>query len=386
MSERNEKDELNNEHLENDKIESDLEHQSEATADAVIEEQNRGQDDLLPKDSTNDLTQQPAPAKNSAAVIIPWVVAAIAIVALVFVLLNPAGGEMNKTVGKMDGATFKKSDMYTEITKGMQEGQEAGMLDGLMTIKLIELEADKAGATASEDEIKVELDKLKKNFGSDEEFSAALQQYGMTVDALKDQFGNQIKMRKIFEKQDPATEDELKAFYESDRENFATTPKQVQASHILLATPEEAEAVLAQLKAGSDFAALAKEKSQDPGSKDAGGVLPLFGRGEMNEGFETAAFALKKGEMSEVVSAESGFHIIKVTDIVEPVVPAYDEIKADVKLAYYDKKLAEESDAWMEKVKKERNYKNLLMEEAEAEATATASPPASPESSTQAAE
>ncbi|WP_373230462.1 peptidylprolyl isomerase [Cohnella sp.] len=382
MSERNEQDnQLDIEQLENEEQEEELIENEQIENELEYREQPELQEqrELLGNESANKNAEKPAaPAQSGSSLIVPWVIAIIAIAALFFVLIrNPSGGGLNETVGKMDGATFKTADLYTEMTKQMPEGQQASILDSLMTIKLIDLEASKAGVFIEEADLQAEMDKIKKNFGTEEEFSAALQQSGMTLDALSEQIKTQMKLRQIFEKQTPVTEDDLKAYYETNKENFATSPKQVQASHILLATQEEAEAVLAELKAGKDFATLAKAKSQDPGSKDNGGELPLFGRGEMNAGFEEAAFALAKGQMSEVVQAESGFHIIKVTDVKEAVIPAYDEIKDEVKQTFFDEKIQTEGEAWMNKAKKERNYKNLLTEEPEP--TSSASPSASPQ-------
>ena len=90
------------------------------------------------------------------------------------------------------------------------------------------------------------------------------------------------------------------------------TAEQVQARHILLETREEAEAALARLKDGEDFDALAAELSQDTMTKDIGGDLGWFPRGQMLVEFEEAAFALQPGELSEVVETSAGFHIIRV--------------------------------------------------------------------------
>lgn len=89
--------------------------------------------------------------------------------------------------------------------------------------------------------------------------------------------------------------------------------KQVKASHILVKTESEARKILEDLKKGADFAKLAKEKSQCP-SKKRGGNLGWFGRGKMVPEFEKAAFSLKKGELSDIVKTQFGYHIIKVTN------------------------------------------------------------------------
>ena len=123
-----------------------------------------------------------------------------------------------------------------------------------------------------------------------------------------------------------------------------TTPEQIRASHILLTTEgkddaavrAQAEQVLKEAKSGADFAALAKKHSQDESNAQQGGDLDYFSRGRMVPAFETAAFALKPGEISDLVKTEFGYHIIKLTDrkpaIVRPLTdPAvYKELEDDL--------------------------------------------------------
>ncbi|RED61631.1 peptidylprolyl isomerase [Cohnella lupini] len=389
MSERNEN-ELNDKNgVTNQEIENELE--KEVVVDHEQEgielEKNEGTivEDVPGQAVTSVTPTAPAaPEKKASANFVPWVITVIAVAALVFVLVrNPSGGNMNEVVGKMDGITIKKSDLYDSVVKQMGDEQLTALVDSTAEQQLIDTESEKAGVVVTDADVQLEIKALMKQYGmaTDADLEAALQQSGMTLADFKEkQVKPQLKYKKLFEKQHPASEDDLKAYFEKNKETtFATTPKEVRASHILLPTKEEAEAVLAELKAGKDFATLAKEKSQDPGSKDKGGDLDFFKPGMMNEGFETAAFALAKGEMSGVVEAESGFHIIKVTDIKPAVVPAYDEVKDLVSSTYFSEKFATEGQAWIEKMKTDRNYENLLVKEPEPAASAT--PPASPEAS-----
>jgi parvulin-like peptidyl-prolyl isomerase len=89
--------------------------------------------------------------------------------------------------------------------------------------------------------------------------------------------------------------------------------KEVKASHILVKTKSEAEKILDELKKGASFSKLAQQHSECP-SKKKGGDLGWFGRGRMVPEFEKAAFSLKKGELSDIVKTQFGYHIIKVTD------------------------------------------------------------------------
>ena len=118
-----------------------------------------------------------------------------------------------------------------------------------------------------------------------------------------------------------ATQQEIEELYKRNQAMYST-PEQIRASHILFKTEgkdeaavrKQAEAVLAKAKAGGDFAALAKQYSEDT-SKDAGGDLDYKGRGEFVKEFEDAAWALEEGKIApELVKSQFGFHIIKLVD------------------------------------------------------------------------
>lgn len=141
-------------------------------------------------------------------------------------------------------------------------------------------------------------------------------------------------------REDMTVEDaEIEAFYNDNMDMF-TQEEQVKASHILIGTinqnrpPEEAkkmaEDIYRQLQNGSDFAELAKEYSDDPGSAAKGGDLGFFPRGRMVGPFEDAAFGLQVDEVSQPVETQFGYHIVKVTDRREKKVQTLEEAREQI--------------------------------------------------------
>ena len=136
----------------------------------------------------------------------------------------------------------------------------------------------------------------------------------------------------------PPTEEELRQRYEAEKDRFRK-PEQRQARHILIALDPKAdaqteaqakakiEAIRKRLVGGEDFAEVAKEVSEDPGSAPQGGDLGWFGRGLMDPAFEQAAFQLKKGEISAPVRSPFGYHLIQVTGIQPETVQPFEEVK-----------------------------------------------------------
>ena len=131
-----------------------------------------------------------------------------------------------------------------------------------------------------------------------------------------------------FEKniRDAVTEAEAKKFYDEQVKGMKPQ-EEVSARHILVDKKELADEIAAKLKAGGDFAALAKQHSKDPGSKENGGDLGFFGKGMMVPQFEEAAFKLAKGEMAPPVQSQFGWHVIRVDDKRTRQAPPFDTVK-----------------------------------------------------------
>jgi peptidyl-prolyl cis-trans isomerase C len=127
----------------------------------------------------------------------------------------------------------------------------------------------------------------------------------------------------------PVSEEALQALY---TERYASKDQgtEYNASHILVASKEEADAIVAELRAGGDFAEIAKAKSTDPGSGANGGVLGWFGTGMMVKEFEDAVVAAKVGEVGDPVQSQFGWHVILVNETRIPAPPMLDEVRQEL--------------------------------------------------------
>jgi peptidyl-prolyl cis-trans isomerase C len=109
-----------------------------------------------------------------------------------------------------------------------------------------------------------------------------------------------------------------------------STEQEVRARHILVPTEEEAKAILIEIRKGTDFAELARQKSKDPGAAAQGGDLGYFGKEQMVPEFAEVAFKMDKGQVSEPLKTQFGWHIIKVEDKRGKPVPEFDKVKEQV--------------------------------------------------------
>jgi peptidyl-prolyl cis-trans isomerase C len=123
-----------------------------------------------------------------------------------------------------------------------------------------------------------------------------------------------------------ATDEEMRKVYD-DAIKQASNEEEVRARHILVETEEEAKAIVDQLKGGADFAALAKEKSKDPGSAQNGGDLDFMGKSELVPEFADVAFKMFPGQTSNPVKSQFGWHVIKLEEKRNRQPPPYDALK-----------------------------------------------------------
>ncbi len=223
----------------------------------------------------------------------------------------------NKILAIVDGREVKESDLNA-LMKNL--GQNAQYFQG------------EEGRKKLVDELVMhELmysDAVERNLEIDEEFVAVMEN-------MKKSMLQQFSLRKMFNEVS-VSEDEIKSYYENHKNTFITDEK-VKASHILVDTEEKAYEILEDITDGLSFEDAAQQHSNCP-SKQAGGALGEFGKGQMVPEFEEAAFSMQAGEISIPVKTQFGYHIIKVTDHTPERHSILEEVYQEVKDACFIEK------------------------------------------------
>lgn len=194
-------------------------------------------------------------------------------------------------VANINGTSISSEEFQKRMDRLTREGQgnfdtpegKEELLDILIAREVLTQEGKRLGLDKKK-EVKERIDEMAK-------------------EVIISETVNQIATEKL-------TDAEMKKYYNENKADF----KEIRASHILVKTEEEAKEIKKKLDQGGDFAALAKEKSTDPGSAPRGGDLGFFTKDRMVKAFSDAAFSLKVNEVSKPVQSPFGFHIIKVVE------------------------------------------------------------------------
>jgi parvulin-like peptidyl-prolyl isomerase len=246
---------------------------------------------------------------------------------------------------------------------------DISVLNQLVTIQVLLQKATDADRVLGKVESDAQYAKLIKRFGSAEAFDRQLKAVGMTMEDLRAKATQEAVAKAALKRElgINTTDEEAKEYYNSHAADFEQ-PEMAHVRHILLMTIDPAthsplltntiaakrtqiDDLRKQVLAGGDFAALAKEFSEDPGSKENGGELPEFPRGQMVPEFESAAFALTNNQVSDVITTAYGFHIIKSIDKKAAKKIAYDEVATDIKEGLGRQKIAKLAPDYVKKLR-----------------------------------
>ncbi len=199
----------------------------------------------------------------------------------------------------------------------------------------------------------------------DEAFDLLLEQSGLTEEDLRSDIrelilpGQKVQERVVEDAQ--PSDEEVRNFYEENREAQYTTPPQRCAQHILFGPDQEEQAneTLQELEDGANFAELATELSQDTGSAENGGELGCIGEGETVPNFEEALFDAEEGETVGPVETQFGYHIIKVNEVNEESVQPLEEVEGEIREQLTAQAESEQFSEWLAEQEEKRNVEYL---------------------------
>lgn len=261
-----------------------------------------------------------------------------------------------KSALEANGQDFSKDE-----GKKILEEIKKQVLDAMINDKIALQQAEKEGVSLSDEEFRDAMNSLEEYHGGKDALDKYISQQGLDRDSFEKSVKEQLIINKFKDKitaDVKVADEEIKKFYEENKAMFELPAPEIRASHILVDTQEEAEKILAEVKAGADFAELAKKYSKDPATKDIGGDLGYFSKGKMDAEFEKAAFALKTGQVSDVVKTSFGYHIIKVTG--ERNSLSFEDAESYIKSHLEDSKREDEFNKNIEEWKKQAKIEKYL--------------------------
>lgn len=258
--------------------------------------------------------------------------------AVVFLGSGTAPAQDLNLVAKVNGEGIMRARLQSSVDAATRLGYgnmtqpgtykrvQREVLEQLITQELLWQEAKRGGFVVSPAEVDRAIEQLRARYDSENAYLFELERNGFTAESYREDLKRQLSVRRwaneTFAEAIAVTDEEIHDFYTANQERFVQ-PEQIDARHVLIKVAQKAdeatvaqarqriEQILAEAKQGADFAELAKRHSQDASAPN-GGDLGYFQRGQMVKPFEDAAFALKPGEISEVVRTRFGFHIIKL--------------------------------------------------------------------------
>lgn len=244
--------------------------------------------------------------------------------------------------------------------------------------------ADGLGVKVADKQVEGRLNQIKKQYfgGSQKRYEATLQVQGLTDEQVHEDIRAQLVSEALFNKVTSTvkvSDKEISDYYRQHTQQYGQ-PASREVRHILVKDKTTADKIYAQLKAGGDFAALAKRFSQDPGSKLQGGKLTVS-RGQTVPPFDKVAFSLKAKELAKPVKTQYGWHVIQALSAVQPAkTTPLAQVKESIRQQLQQTRRNETMTKWVQDVEKE--FASKVSYQAGFAPRSTATTPTSPHSTT----
>jgi parvulin-like peptidyl-prolyl isomerase len=273
--------------------------------------------------------------------------------------------ELDELVARAKNGYEAQQQEFPKVGTPEYQSLQSQYVKYLVQLEEFEMEADELGIEISDKDIDEEVEELvKTRFDGDrKKLDKALEQQGFTMKALRESFRVSVLNQKIFDgvtKDVKVTRDEILAYYQENQSNYGT-PESRDVRHILVAvkdgdkvdfakSKEKADDLYAQLQDGADFVALAKQHSDDPGTRATGGRYTAV-RGAVVPEFEQASFELKVNEISKPVKTTYGYHIIQaLAPAKKAKVTPLEKVQASIKASLLQQKRSEFMENWLEEL------------------------------------
>ena len=273
-------------------------------------------------------------------------VAVLGTAALCVSLAACANGSGGGDVAAVNGSKISKADFDHKLESGAQAKQ---ILNQMVQQQLIDQYARDKKIDVSQAEIDKSETEIKAKYPPGQ-FEQILKNQGLTEQDVQQILKQQLVLKKAVAPQVKVGDADVKAFFDKNHAQF-DKPEQVKARHILVADANVAKQVLAKLKAGGSWDALAKQYSTDPSSKDKGGDLGYFGRGQMVAPFQDAAFGAKVGQIVGPVKSPFGYHIIQVQDKKPATKATYASTQAQIRTQLQGQQEAQQFPLFLQQLK-----------------------------------
>jgi foldase protein PrsA len=217
-------------------------------------------------------------------------------------------------------------------------------------------EADKLGVEITDAQIQKKIDEVRKQYfgGDQKKFEQGLKEQSYSIAALRQDARADLVNAGIYKDitaDVKVTDGEAQQYYDQNIDRYRVADSR-EVRHILVKTKAEADKLRGELENGGDFAALAKQHSEDPGSKEQGGKLTVS-KGQTVEAFDKAAFSLDTNEISQPVKTQYGYHIIQpLSDVKKGSVTPFTKARTEIKAQLLEQKKSDAVSAWVSKVEK----------------------------------
>jgi foldase protein PrsA len=223
--------------------------------------------------------------------------------------LAACSGSSGSNIASVNGQNISRSDLDKKLEANPAARQ---VLTQLVQQDLIDQYAKDKNVQISQADIDKRENEIKARYPAGQ-FDQILKQQGLTEQDVQNILRQNLVLEKAVAPQVHVTDADVKAYFDKNHALF-DKPEQVRARHILVADEKTAQTVLGKVKSGGSWDALAKQYSTDPSTKDKGGELGFFGKGQMVPQFQDAAFNAKVGQVVGPVKSPFGYHIIQVEE------------------------------------------------------------------------